>query len=300
MSERNELERRPFGTDVSEIASIIARNGGLILTGALTRDQVAAVNADLDVPFGVLPEGNYAEEDGEAVAEFWGHRTKRLVHTLRYSKTWREDFLASPILAQYVAAVVPGEAGSHAYVSSHAVEIHPGEKAQELHRDGSLFELVGFNKDGLNVSVTAIVAMTDVTEEMGATRVIPGSHLWDDFSAPGSQEQTSPALLGAGDLLFYNTKLMHGGGANTTKNRSRRIITTGFTLPFFMGLEAWPFALPWEEVRHYPKQVQAGLGFRSPSSGGEQPGSMWRVEYLPLEEMLEQSAIAEPALTAVL
>jgi hypothetical protein len=293
MSASKELERLPFGTDVAEVARIVARDGGLILTGALTREETAVVNADLDAAFDALPQGNQStDEEMKIMADFLGYKTKRLPHTLRHSKVWREAFLGSPILADYVAAIVPGRAGTHSYVSSHAIEICPGEKAQMLHRDGSFYDYVDFSANGPNVSVTTSVAMTDITEEMGATRVIPGSHLWEDFSAPATQEQTSPALLNAGDLLFYNTKLMHGGGANTTKDRFRRIITTGFTIPYFIGEEAWPFAFTWDEVRHYPKQVQAGMGFRSIPFMGEQPGFLWRVNSRPLEETLEEQIIS--------
>jgi hypothetical protein len=54
-----------------------------------------------------------------------------------------------------------------------------------------------------------------------------------------------------------------------------------------MGEEAWPFAIPVEEVRTYPTQVQAHLGFRSPSYRGEEPGFLWRVDARPLEEHLK-------------
>lgn len=134
--------------------------------------------------------------------------------------------------------------------------------------------------------VTTLLALNDITEDMGATRVIPGSQNWQDFSEPPSQAADIPATLGAGDLLLYNGMTLHGGGANHS-NRPRRVIATAFTLPFVMGEEAWPFVLEADEVRTYSKRVQQMVGFRSVSSRGEEPGFLWRVDSRPLEEHLD-------------
>jgi ectoine hydroxylase-related dioxygenase (phytanoyl-CoA dioxygenase family) len=279
------LERVPFGSEVTEVLAAIARAGGVILTGALTREQVAAVNRELDAQMGAIPQGNFGKGEGNYLADFMGDRTKRLVHCVRYSQTYREVLLGSPILAKYVEGLVSGKAGCHSLISSHAIEIYPGEKAQPLHRDGNthMRMLQMYRADSPELLVNTILALVDVTEEMGATRVIPGSHLWSDFAIEGKPEQAIPVPLKAGDVLLFSGKLLHGGGANATRDRPRRVLSTGFAIPFFMGEEAWPFAIPLEEVRTYPKQVQSFLGFRSVSCKGEEPGFLWRLKARPLE-----------------
>lgn len=279
------LERVPFGTDVAQVAAAIGRAGGVILTGALTRPQVDAVNRELDASMGAIPQGNFGKGEQNYLADFMGARTKRLVHCVRYSQTYREVLLGSLVLAEYIAALVPGKAGCHSLISSHAIEIYPGEKAQPLHRDGNthMQMLKMYRADSPEVLVNTILALADVTEAMGATRIIPGSHLWPDFSTGGDSEQAIPVLLNAGDVLLFSGKLLHGGGANITRDRPRRVLSTGFAIPFFMGEEAWPFVIPLEEARTYPKQVQRFLGFRSVSCKGEEPGFLWRVKARPLE-----------------
>ena len=74
------LERVPFGTDVAEVATAIGRAGGVILTGALTRPQVDAVNRELDASMGAIPQGNFGKGEQNYLADFMGARTKRLVH----------------------------------------------------------------------------------------------------------------------------------------------------------------------------------------------------------------------------
>lgn len=91
----------------------------------------------------------------------------------------------------------------------------------------------------------------------------------------------------AGDALLLTGRLVHGGGANTTANRSRRLISTSWSLGFFKSEEAWHIAIPLEEARHYPARVQRYLGLYSPSLLGELPGFLWRVDAKPLEEHLQ-------------
>lgn len=300
MTTTKQLKRIPWGSDVTEVADILARDGAMILTGALTRSQIDAINTDLDAPFGALSQGNKTDDRNQFMSDFLGYKSKRLPHTLRYSKVWRDEYLASPVLAQYVNAIVPGAGGSHSYSSSHSIECCPGETAQFLHRDGEYFlKSLGKNiPGGPEILLLNIFALTDSTEEMGATRVIPGSHLWEDFTIAGTQDQTCAATLNAGDLFFYGGRTLHGGGANTTKDKIRRIITGGYLPGFIMGEEAWPFAFTWEEVRHYPKIVQEGMGFRSVSYSGEDPGFLWRAHTRPVEEVLEErltlSTVFEP------
>jgi len=282
------LTRVPFGTEVNEVMAIIGRDGGVILTGALTREQVAQVNADLDPYMNRTDQGNFGAGEENYIADFMGRKTKRLVHCVRYSQTYREQIVGNPKLAEYIAGLIPGAPGNHSLGASHAIEIFPGETAQDLHRDANtmLTLLNMYRPGGPEMLVNTLLALTDITEEMGATRVIPGSHLWSDYEAPASQAQTIPALLSAGDLLLYSGRMLHGGGANVTPDRSRRVISTAFAVAFFMGEEAWPFAIPLDEARTYPKQVQTYLGFRSVSFAGEEPGFLWRVDTKPLEDVL--------------
>lgn len=293
---RASLQRVPFGSDVALVAEIAARDGGLILTGVLTPDEVRAVNEDLEPSMSQLPLGNFGSEVSSVTMRkksdaetYSGSRTKHLQHCYRRSRIYREKVLGSETLAAYVAALLPGKVGTHSVYASVVIEIAPGERAQGLHRDGdSYFGMIGLNRpDAVCCLVNSLLALTDVTEEMGATRVIPGSHLWADFTDFASQEQTLPATMQAGDMLFYNGKVLHGGGANSTTDRPRRVLATAFSFPFVMGEEAWPFTVCPDEVRTYPRQVQQMLGFRSKSHHGEEPGFFWRVDTMPLERKLD-------------
>ena len=281
------LSRMPFGSPIPDVLAVVARDGGVILTGALSREKVDAVNTELDAVMGAT-DGSFGTAEGNYLAKFMGSRTKRLQHCIKHSRTYREAYLANEVLAGYVAAMLDGGIGNQMLFATHAIEIHPGEIAQELHRDGRGFlKRLGLEKPGaVEVVMNTLLALTDITEDMGATRVIPGSHLWEDYTDFGSQEQTVPALMSAGDILLINGRVLHSGGANVTANRARRLIATSWCMNFLMSEEAWPFALSVEEVRTWPPVLQSWVGFRSVSYRGESPGFLWRVDNKPLEEVL--------------
>ena len=283
--QRADLARMPYGSDASDVVGVVRGDGGVILTGALTRDQVEAVNRELDPAMDSVEKVFGAGEENY-LAAFLGSRTRRLQHCVKHSKTYREDYVCQEILAEYVAAFLGGRPGSHSLFASQGIEIMPGEKAQELHRDGRGFlERLGITR--AEIVVNTLLALTDVTEEIGATRVIPGSHRWDDLSRPGSQGQTIPVILNAGDILLYSGNMLHGGGANVTSDRARRVIATTWSLSFLLSEEAWPFVFSVDEVRGFPPLLQAYLGFHSMTYCGEEPGFLWRVDNRPLQDVLD-------------
>ena len=116
----------------------------------------------------------------------------------------------------------PTVLGSVGQVLSHAsnfrlhltqvIAIGPGETAQSIHRDQWAFDFFPFPK-GYTVQCNTLWALTDFTEENGATRVIPGSHRLDD-KLRFKHSDTEPAEMQAGSALLYTGALYHGGGAN--------------------------------------------------------------------------------------
>ena len=75
-----------------------------------------------------------------------------------------------------------------------------------------LFDAYPFD-NSYEVYCNTLWAMTDYTEEMGATRIVPGSHKL------GSDRQfdlkdTVPAEMPRGSVLIYSGELYHGGGGN--------------------------------------------------------------------------------------
>lgn len=271
------LERRPFGAPVDEVMSIIRRDGGIIFENVLTAEQVAQVNADLDAGLERLRFGSL--KDDAILKDFHGDRTKRMTNVVTLSRTFREAFLSHETTLGYIRAIYEGVSDTFWLNTAQCIEIHPGEKAQMLHRDMSNYPVFHqYGPDGPEVMANMIVPLIDVTEEAGATRVIPGSHKWA-FDRPYDHSMTVPATMKAGSALFYSGKLVHGGGANVTKNVRRRVVTCPYNPGFLVPEEAYPFTVPLEVAREMSPAMQQLIGFRSFHQRNPSGGSLWQHDY---------------------
>jgi len=95
---------------------------------------------------------------------------------------------------------------------------NPGFGAQALHAD-----FAGLPPyDGAQVAV-AIVALVDIAEDGGATRVVPGTHVWQRRAPGETVDRTWPGEkqipLRAGSAVFLNGHLWHSGTRNNSPRR---------------------------------------------------------------------------------
>jgi len=281
----SDFETVPFGTPVGEVMARFRRDGGVVLDGALSTDEVKRVNDELDVYLYDYHTGSQGGD--EFMQEFWGKLTKRLTNVVVLSPTYRERFLSNPMLHDYIAAVFQGVSDSFWVQATQAIEIMPGEKAQMLHRDVGnypVFQQLG--PAGPEVTCNMLLALVDTDEICGATRVIPGSHTWD-AEREFDDSMTVPAELKAGSIFFYSGKVVHGGGANRSEDVRRRVIATAFNAGFLVPEEAYPFTVPLELARTLPKRLQQALGFRSFHQRDPLGGSLWQHNYEELADYLD-------------
>ena len=107
----------------------------------------------------------------------------------------------------------------------------PGARGQALHQDNFYLRVQP------GTCIAAWLALDDCDEENGCMQVVPGSHTWPilcPISADTSQSFTDitvpipegtpvePALMKAGDVLFFNGSIVHGSFPNTSPDRFRR------------------------------------------------------------------------------
>ncbi|KAH8813006.1 hypothetical protein F5884DRAFT_786957 [Xylogone sp. PMI_703] len=145
--------------------------------------------------------------------------------------------------------------------------IRPGAKRQELHRDDSIHhnqlpELRNYQdyRIGRDTSVGLFVAGKKITRVNGATRFIPGSHLWGEERCP-DEELAFYAELQPGDAFIMLASCYHGGSANTTTDEERLVYSCFMTKGFLRQEENQYLAKPPERVRQYPRDVQRLIGY---------------------------------------
>jgi ectoine hydroxylase-related dioxygenase (phytanoyl-CoA dioxygenase family) len=270
------LRRVPKDTPVADLLEIVNADGGLIIEGFLTQDQVRRFNEETQPALDALDAGS--KHDDELVADFHGNQTKRLTNLVTISRTFREEILEQDLIYSLGEAIFGEESGDFWLTTGQIIDIGPGNKAQILHRDlENNHFAVTMGKSGPMVMVNFLIALTDFTEENGATRIIPGSNHWDDYEDRGTPEMTIPAEMKAGDVIFFNGKVSHGGGANRTTDERRRGLTIPLQPSFLTPEEAYPFLIDLELARTLSPRVQKILGFRSQYPKGS-PG-LWQNNY---------------------
>ena len=102
---------------------------------------------------------------------FEGNRTTRTYNLLAHGEIWQHI----PVQTQ-VLELIEGVIGEQCLVSSLAsISLAPGERAQVLHADDQVQPLA---KPHVATVCNSMWALTDFTEENGATRVAPGSTIF--------------------------------------------------------------------------------------------------------------------------
>lgn len=107
----------------------------------------------------------------------------------------------------------------------------PGARGQALHQDQYYLKVQP------GTSIAAWMALDDCDEANGCMQMVAGSANWDVLCAiPADTTQSftdvtvplpegvkpTPALMKAGDVMFFNGQVVHGSYQNTTTDRFRR------------------------------------------------------------------------------
>jgi ectoine hydroxylase-related dioxygenase (phytanoyl-CoA dioxygenase family) len=139
-----------------------------------------------------------------------------------------------------------------------AIQIHPGQGRQPLHRDDALHLR---RHPGPTSRVQLMLAMSAFTERNGGTQVIRGSNHWDDERSPTFAECV-PTEMAAGSALIFLGETYHGGGSNRSE-APRTGLTIGLDLANLRQEENQYLAVPREAVLAYPEEVRRLLGYDS-------------------------------------
>ena len=154
--------------------------------------------------------------------------------------------------------------------------IPPGTPAQGLHRDDknhhARHQPTSRYIKGRDILLGLFVPGCDTFRANGATRVVPGSHLWGDGKPDfGDQTQTVvDAEMKVGESFIMLGSLYHGGGEYAEPLGSagpeeveRRIVYAMFSCSGVHRQEEVSFlSYPIEEVKKYSKVVQDRLGWK--------------------------------------
>ncbi len=198
------IEHLSAAAGPERVAEVMKRDGCAVIDRLVEPPVLDRVRREL---------GPYLESTRTGPDGFAGRHTRRTGGLIARSATAR-DLVTHPFVLGSVERVLAHATNFQLHLTQ-VIAIGPGESAQAIHRDQWAFDFFPF-PDGYEVQCNTLWAMTDFTEENGATRVIPGSHRYED-RLEFTEADTEPAEMEAGSVLLYTGALYHGGGANRSQ-----------------------------------------------------------------------------------
>jgi ectoine hydroxylase-related dioxygenase (phytanoyl-CoA dioxygenase family) len=227
---------------VDDDLATLDRQGYLVLEGLLSADECAAVRAAV-TPLLQHPGRN----------PFEGLVTQRVYSVL--TKTRACDRLVDHprVRALLDRILMP----NHLLSQLQVINIRPGEDAQLLHHDDSIYPVP---RPRPPLGAATIWAIDEFTGDNGATVLLPGSHRWDDERRPRDSDTAVTATMRPGSCLFFVGTLWHGGGANRTA-ADRLAVTAQYCEPWLRPQEALGLATPREVARTVSPAIRSMLGY---------------------------------------
>jgi len=123
--------------------------------------------------------------------------------------------------------------------SSSANMVNQHGEEEVLHADQTYMPLPWAGPHGINIAW----AIDEFTEANGATRVLPGSHLWNRPADPADDLSALRAVEApAGSMIAIDGRCWHRAGSNRTE-RTRAGIFNWYTLPIYLPQENWFLSL---------------------------------------------------------
>src|ERR1700744_5085626 len=243
---------RTVGSDSlpADIARVLNEDGCVVIADLASAPVMDGIRAQLDQHLAIPSGGN---------TDFLGESTRRTGALIARSPTSR-SLITHPRIIDTLDLVLGDHASTFQIDLTQLVTIGPGEPAQMIHRDQWSFDRYPF-PTGFEAEVATMWAVTDFTEELGATRMVVGSHRWDDDPDDVDPALSCPAVMTKGSVLVYTGSVFHGGGANHPTHRRSRV-EGGCSLGWLRQEENQYLACPPEIARTLPEGLLRLMGYQ--------------------------------------
>jgi ectoine hydroxylase-related dioxygenase (phytanoyl-CoA dioxygenase family) len=230
-----------------EVAAAVGRDGAVIVDCVAEAPHLDRIETELRSYLNSTPTGP---------DDFTGKTTRRTGSLIARSPACR-DLVMHP-LALGAARTFLGHATNIQLHLTQAIAIGPGGTAQPIHRDQWAFDFFPF-PSGYEVQCNTIWALTDFTEDNGATRVVVGSNVSPDGTIYGP-EDTVPAEMIRGSVLFYSGSVYHGGGANRS-GTTRIGLNITYNVAWLRQEENQYLSVPREVAATLPTDLLRLMGY---------------------------------------
>lgn len=196
--------------------------------------------------------------------DFTGHKVNRSYSVLSEAPG-SVDLIAHDMVMGVADIVLLPHCESYTIGSITGIDILPGQGDQRLHRDDSMYPL---QIPGMQTVISCMWALTDFTEENGATAVVPGSHRHIGRGEDVDVSNREQAVMPKGSALFYLGSTMHGGSANRSNDARLGLINT-YSLGWLRQEVNQYLSVPMEIARTYDERMRRLLGYTTHDKEGD-------------------------------
>jgi len=261
---------------LAEILEALAQDGGVIVHNMLSPEIVANLLSELAPQSETSQVG--PQSDNKNVNHFWGQQTKRFTRLAQRSQTFADEVLVHSTLIGIADELLKPSCASYWMNTGQMMIVMPGGAPQYMHRDSDDWPAM-CSPISPPCQISCMFALSDFTAENGATRVVPGSHLWSDYSRQATDDEITQAVMPAGSGMIYLGKTMHSAGANKTENEARYGMHLSYVLGWLTPEEAGCLGVTEDRAKTFTKQQQQLLGYRCYDASDLNGGRLWTVDY---------------------
>jgi ectoine hydroxylase-related dioxygenase (phytanoyl-CoA dioxygenase family) len=231
--------------DTAGLAESVHEDGLALIPGVLSASEVGEAKEALDrlQPFGL---------DGSS----WSELNHHFKCVFNRDHLWL-SYADRPGIIELAESLM----GSDCHIiGMTAWKSDPGYDGWRIHADRvfvplpeSVFAVSGALEEDRTFQLPVLICtahfyLSDVTEELCPTYIIPGSH--KSGRKPDRTEETwnnrpiEAVLCKAGDVLFFRSEIWHSGGRNTTTDRTRYMLQVHYShRDIAQKFSPWPWQL---------------------------------------------------------
>jgi ectoine hydroxylase-related dioxygenase (phytanoyl-CoA dioxygenase family) len=256
------LQRFGPTASAADVAAATLQDGAAIVEELVPDRLVDTVAADLREHLDTF--GYRSKRD------FSGHNTNRCHHVIEESPS-SVDLISHDMVMGVADEILLPHCESYQINSITAIEVCPGQKVQNLHRDDCVYPV---QIPGLEKIIASMWALTDFTEENGATQVVPGSHRHIAMDATVDVSSREQAVMPKGSALFYLGSTLHGAGANLG-DEPRLGLINGYTLGWLRQEANQYLNVPLDKARNLDDRMRCLLGYTTHDRRGDRLGKYY-------------------------
>jgi ectoine hydroxylase-related dioxygenase (phytanoyl-CoA dioxygenase family) len=247
--------------EIEAVVGALRRDGAVVVAELATPRFIDTIRAEL------RPELDAAGL--RLKSDFNGSKTLRNSSSVLSVAPSAASLVDHDMVIEVANAILLPHCATYQIGSMSAIEILPGESAQALHRDDSLYPI---EISGMELQIGVMWALDDFTQENGGTRVVLGSHRFlRSWHLPGLSDWES-AVMPKGSALFYMGSTWHGGGANQSNAPRMGLINT-YSLGWLRQESNQYLGTPPEVAARFRPRLRALLGYTPHGTGDDRIGS---------------------------